>query len=108
MHARPVVAVTLRASSVRLAFPQCLTAPQNFERTVEARLGLLGLYRGDALITTGCFAGEKENPHGAYDRSGRMLVGCFIRWRTAQDMRISDAQHVELCGMPITAWMPMR
>ena len=81
--------------------PQCFAAPQIFQRIVGLRLGLLGLYWGAVLIAIG-------EPHGAYDRSGRMLVGCFIRWRTAQDMRISDAQHVELCGMPITAWMPMR
>ena len=44
------------------AVRQCFAAPQNFERIVGLRLGLLGLYWGAVLNATG-------NPHGAYDRS---------------------------------------
>ena len=65
---------------MRFSVPQCIAAPQNFQRIVGLSLGLLGLYRGDALIAIDVSPDEKENPQGTYDRSGRMLVGCFVRW----------------------------
>ena len=40
---------------MRFVVPQCFAAPQNFKRIVGLRLGLLGLYRGAALIATDVF-----------------------------------------------------
>ena len=40
MHRAVVARVALRVPSVRFAVPQCSAAPQQFERIVEARLGL--------------------------------------------------------------------
>ena len=61
MHSRFKAAVALRASSVRFAVPQCFAAPQYFERIVGPRLGLLGFYRGDALIATDVSPGEIDS-----------------------------------------------
>ena len=41
-----------------LVVPQCFAAPQNFKRIVGLRIGLLGFYRGGALIATEYFTGE--------------------------------------------------
>ena len=57
-------------------------------------VGLQGLYWGAVLSATG-------EPHGAYDRSGRMFVGCFFRDRTGQvGLRRSICRDAEeFCGI---------
>jgi hypothetical protein len=41
---------------MRFVVPQCFAAPQNFERTVGLRLGLLGIYRDGGISATEIFA----------------------------------------------------
>jgi hypothetical protein len=87
----PIAVVTLRAPSVRFEVPQCFAAPQLFKHIAGLRLGLPGLYWGRCVD---CDRSFSEN----YDRSGRMLVGYFVRWCN-RNMRVTD-QHVEFCESP--------
>ena len=77
----PRSAVTLRGSSVRFAVPQCFAAPQNFERIVGRRLGLLGLYWGAVLIATKVFHRGNLNSLAMIGRCPRWFgtsSGCWM------------------------------
>ena len=68
---------------MRLHCPAVFAASHNSKCIVGLRLGLLGLYKAAALIATEVFTGEivprwlakRGGADGAYDRSGRMLIG---------------------------------
>ena len=69
-------AVTLRASSVRFVVPQCFAALQQFERIVEARLGLLGLYSRAELVATEISPVKRL-----------VWPGCETKWRLDEMIR---------------------
>jgi hypothetical protein len=39
---------------------------------------------------------EREESHGAYDRSGRMLIGRSVGSAAAQEKQVTDDQYAEL------------
>jgi ketosteroid isomerase-like protein len=95
-------ALALRASSLRFHCPAVFAASHNSKCIVGRRLGLLGFYRCGALIATEVFAvkvaelaGRGES-YGAYDRSGRMLIGRSVGSAAAQDKQVTNDQYAEL------------